>query len=402
MPPPSGDSLSKPAALVICPETPYPMIGGGPLRTVSLLRAMKRKYDVDLIVFREPDAPDPRAAVPSGAFRNIDVIDLPYHSREPLARAGRNLKRYLRGAPPLIDRFSGFDGAIGQVIAQRRYSVGVIEHFWCARYIEVLRPACNRVVLNLHNIESTLLERTAATENWAISTVMRRFASACHRLEDRLLPEFSLILVASEIDKAIAVRAAPLVPIIVYPNAIPLVPRPRPPSVDEIVFSGNLDYQPNISAVRFFHQSVWPLLHKRWPQLRWRLVGRNHERLQAQLSGDRSIDFTGPVEDAIGVIARARAAVVPVLAGSGTRIKILEAWAAGVPVVSTQLGAEGLPGVPGEHLLIADSPDEFVSAVSSILESTALGKILGDNGRLLYETDLTWEAAWKALERSGL
>jgi glycosyltransferase involved in cell wall biosynthesis len=120
------------------------------------------------------------------------------------------------------------------------------------------------------------------------------------------------------------------------------------------------------------------------------------------MADDNRITFTGPVPDAVTEIASAQAAVVPVLAGSGTRIKIIEAWAAGVAVVSTRIGVEGLPGVPGEHLLIADDPADFARAVSSILEFPALGKTLGDNGRLLYETHLTWEAVWKRLDQSGL
>ena len=110
----------------------------------------------------------------------------------------------------------------------------------------------------------------------------------------------------------------------------------------------------------------------------------------------------GQLTTPITEIASARAAVVPVLSGSGTRVKIIEAWAAGVPVVSTCIGAEGLPCVPGEHLLVGDHPADFARAVSSLLEFPALAKTLGDNGRMLYETDLTWEAAWNRLDGSGL
>jgi glycosyltransferase involved in cell wall biosynthesis len=335
-------------------------------------------------------------------FRNVNIVELPYHSRDKLARAGRNLKRYLRGAPPLVDRFSRFDDAIRAHIADRHYAVGIIEHFWCARYVKVLRVSCDRVVLNLHNIESTLLARAAEHENWATATIVRRFAGACRRLERKLLPEFSLILVASDVDKVQTVQAAPFVKTIVYPNTIPFVGRPQPPKTDDVIFSGNLDYHPNIAAVRFFHENIWPRLSERWPQLRWRIIGRNHQHLRDRMAGDSRITFTGPVDDAISEIASARAAVVPVLSGSGTRVKIIEAWAAGVPVVSTVLGAEGLPCVPGEHLLIGDHPADFARAVSSLLEFPALAKTFGDNGRLLYETDLTWEAAWNRLDGSGL
>jgi glycosyltransferase involved in cell wall biosynthesis len=231
---------------------------------------------------------------------------------------------------------------------------------------------------------------------------MRRFAAACRRLEYRLLPQFSLLLVPSEADKVETVQVAPLVRSFVVPNTIPFVARPQAEKVDDIVFSGNLDYHPNISAVRFFRDSVWPILCQRWPNLKWRIIGRNHERLRELFSGDDRIRFTGPVEDAIAEMASARAAVVPVLAGSGTRVKIIEAWAAALPVISTAIGAEGLCGVPGEHLLIADDAADFARTVSSILEFPTLAKTLGDNGRMLYETDLTWDAAWRRLDASGL
>jgi glycosyltransferase involved in cell wall biosynthesis len=397
---PSG--VSNSSALVLAPEAPYPVIGGGPLRTASLLRWLSHRYDTDLIVFREPGAPDPRLAIPPALLRDVQIIELPYHSKDRLARAGRNLKRYLRGTPPLVDRFSRFDAAIAQIVAGRSYAVGIIEHFWCARYVKVLRPFCERVVLDLHNIESVLLARSAGAENWATAAVMRRFANACRRLEHRLLPQFSSLLVSSDADRIHTLQAAPLVPTIVYPNAIPLVPRPVSEKVDEIAFSGNLAYLPNIAAIRFFNKRVWPILRNRWPALRWRVVGRNHEHLRTSLAGDDRIRFTGAVDDAISELATARAAVVPLLAGSGTRVKIVEAWAAGLPVISTQVGAEGLPGVRGEHLLIEDDPSDFARAVSSVLEFPTLAKSLGDNGRRLYETDLTWDAAWKHLDNSGL
>jgi hypothetical protein len=122
MPKPSGDSSDKSrTALLLSPEAPYPMMGGGPLRTASILEYLAQHYTVDVIVFREPGTPDPRTAFPPGLVRNVGIIDLPYHSKGLPAKAARNAKRLLRGAPPLVDRFSGFD--LTEALADRQYSI---------------------------------------------------------------------------------------------------------------------------------------------------------------------------------------------------------------------------------------------------------------------------------------
>jgi glycosyltransferase involved in cell wall biosynthesis len=129
----------------------------------------------------------------------------------------------------------------------------------------------------------------------------------------------------------------------------------------------------------------------------WRLIGKNPQAVAKIASGDSRIELLGPVDDAILELARAKVAIVPLLAGSGTRVKILEAWAAGVPVVSTPLGAEGLPARAGEHLLLADGAPAFRDAVSSLLASPALRDGIGRAGRYLFECEFTWETAWKSL-----
>ena len=165
-----------------------------------------------------------------------------------------------------------------------------------------------------------------------------------------------------------------------------------------IVFSGNLEYHPNVSAVRYFREQIWPQLREWWPGLVWRLVGKNPQGVSKITSGDSRIELSGPVADAVTELARAKVAIVPVLAGSGTRVKIIEAWAAGVPVVSTPLGAEGLSARAGEHLLLAEGAPAFRDAVSSLLASAALRDRIGSAGRYLFECEFTWEAAWKCLQ----
>jgi glycosyltransferase involved in cell wall biosynthesis len=165
-----------------------------------------------------------------------------------------------------------------------------------------------------------------------------------------------------------------------------------------VVFSGNMEYHPNLAAVAFFRKQVWPILRERWPGLVWRLVGKNPEAVRRYTQGDRRIEVTGPVDDVVKELARARVAVVPLLSGSGTRLKILEAWAAELPVVSTTVGAEGLPVIDGETALLADGAADFASAVTRLLTCSELRRNLGQAGRLLLDKEFTWETAWKMLD----
>ncbi len=383
------------SALLLSPEAPYPPAGGGALRTASIVEYLARNYELDLILFREPGAPDPSAALPPGIARRVAVIPLPLHARHALARAGRNFSRVLRGSPPLNDRFAGFASEVSAFVGGRRYGLAVIEHFWCAPYCKQLAGRCGRIVLDLHNVESALHRSCAEVARFPVSLAFRRFHSACAALERRWLPEFSLVLAASKEDAA---RVSGLCPARVYPNAIPLVPQPERPEEDVIVFSGNFEYHPNVSAVRFFRERIWPDLRARSPGLRWRLVGRNPEGVRRCVAGDPRIELTGPVPDAVHALAAAKVVVAPLLSGSGTRFKILEAWAAGRAVVSTTLGAEGLAAADGEHLLVADTPAAFTGAVARLLESPARRAALGRAGRSLYEREFTWPAAWRRLE----
>ena len=253
-------------------------------------------------------------------------------------------------------------------------------------------------MLDLHNIESVLHARCAGTEGRAAGFAHRRFCDAARKLERIWIPRFHEVLVTSEEDAALVRDIAPEARTLVYRNAIPSTPLPPPGNDEAIVFSGNMEYHPNRSAVAFFRREVWPILRQRWPQLVWRLVGKNPGAVKEFTIGDPRIEVVGGVDDAIAELARCRAAVVPLLAGSGTRLKILEAWAAGLPVISTSIGAEGLGARVGEHLLIADGAAGFASAVTRVLACTDLGASLGKAGRLLLEKEFTWGTAWEKLD----
>ncbi len=384
---PGSGSAFKPAALMVAPEAPYPVAGGGALRSAAMVEYLASRYELDLLVFREPGATDPTAAIPRGLVREAGVIDLPYHSRSAAARLARNLGRVLRGAPPLNDRFAGFEERIATWLKGRHYHLGVVEHFWCAPYLPILARHCERTILDLHNIESQLYRAYADSEPWPLRVMCRRFARRCQQLEREWLPRFGLVLAASEVDARRAAAIAPEARAAAYPNTIPRIPRFKKAKEDVIIFSGNLEYRPNVAAVRYFRQAIWPELRRRWPSLVWRVIGKNAQGVRRYTGGDERIELRGPGEDAIGLLAEAKVAVAPVLAGSGTRVKILEAWAAGTAVVSTRLGVEGLAGRNGADRLIADSAGGFASAVSRLLESADERERIAAAGRARYAAE---------------
>lgn len=390
--------MSRGRALFLVPEAPYPMQGGGALRSASLLEYLTRRYDVDVIVFREAGAPDPAHLFPAGVARDIHVLDLPRHRKDPVSRAGRNAGRLMRGIPPLVDRFTGFAADIEAFVRGRRYDIAITEHFWCAPYHAQTAPVSQRTVLDLHNIESVLHARCARTGNGLEAMAHNVFQQAARDLEAIWLPRYDGLLTASDRDAELARCISPVSNITVYPNAIPLVARPDTPELEMVAFSGNLAYHPNVSAVRFFHGEIWPLLRDRWPALTWRLIGKNPQAVERLIHGDARIEVSGPVDDAIRELAAAKVVVVPLLAGSGTRFKVIEAWAAGRAVVTTGMGAEGLPARHGENLLIADDPRSFADAVSLLLTSSDLRAKLGVTGRTLFESEFTWESAWQKLD----
>lgn len=380
---------------MLSPEAPYPLNGGGAYRTASLLHYFARIAPVDLVFISTTGEP---ALIPEGLVRSQTVIPLARHRRDPLARYARNALRAVRGVPPLIDRLSGLLPAIQRATAGKRYDIGVVEHFWSAPYVSEIFQVCSRAILNLHNVESVLHQRCAVGGGALVRAGQARFARASRALEQRLLPEFSLVLAASDEDAARVHAIAPQASTAVYPNALPWTEVPNVKLRNEIVFSGNFEYHPNIDAVAFLMREIWPAIRQARPDVRLLLVGRGDEHIRHLVRHDPSVEVTGWVEDALAEIAAARVVIAPLRAGSGTRIKILEAWAAARPVVATPLAAEGLAAEHGENCLLAESPAAFSANVTKLLDSEKEMQRLGMRGRRTFEHQYNWGVVWKKLD----
>ena len=389
--------IKRPSALVLAPEAPYPVIGGGPLRTASLLEYVSQHFATDVFTCRQPGAPDPLAAFPPDRFRRLHAFTLPSHRSSTAARAYRNLDRLRRGMPPLLDRFQSLGPTLSAWIQGQHYDVAIVEHFWCAPHAARLRPHADQLILDLHNIESRWHTTCAMNETGPARWAHRRFAASYRALERTYVPAYHHILVTSRNDASHLASLVPEELLTVYPNTLPLHPVPQTRREHAVVFSGNLEYLPNIQAIRYFHAEIWPLIRRQFPEIAWRLIGRNPQAVRSIVAGDQRIELIGPVEDAIEHLAKAEVAIVPLRSGSGTRLKILEAWAANTPVVTTAIGAEGLEGHPDIHWLIGDSPADFASKVHLLLTNSSLAKQIAGAARQQFEQYYTWPVAWSTL-----
>jgi polysaccharide biosynthesis protein PslH len=391
--------LPKPRALLISPEWPWPAAGGGPMRTAALLHALAASYQLDLMLFREDGAGEGMLP-PDLPLGDVVTLRLPRHARSSSSRLLRNLSRAVRGVPPLVDRFAAAQRAAQTFLHGRHYELAVLEHEWLAPWAPLLRPHARRLVLDLHNIDSAYFETLARCLPLIKGVASRFFARHCRAVEERYFPAFDHLLCTSEED---AQRVQHMrTPVTVYPNSIPLRPRSRGVSPQRwlAVMSGNFEYEPNIDAVAWLMQHVWPRVRAQSPQARLRFIGKGEQGIAALIAGQPGVEATGPVEDPLAEIARAELALAPLRAGSGTRLKIVEAWAADVPVLSTTIGAEGLLPTPAVQL--ADTPEDFAAAWLLLLREPARRAKLADAGRALYEERYTWQATERELRKAGL
>ncbi|MHB1161896.1 MAG: glycosyltransferase, partial [Chloroflexota bacterium] len=168
----------------------------------------------------------------------------------------------------------------------------------------------------------------------------------------------------------------------------------------DLLFVGNFDHSPNVDGVRYFLREVFPQVQASAPDTRLFIVGPGPYHTLAEVASEPRAIPTGLVPDTRPYMERCSVFVAPILAGSGTRVKILEAMASGIPVVSTTVGAEGLGTVSGEHLLIADSPNAFAASVTRLLQDRELRERLRVNARRLVETHYGWETITDRLEQA--
>ncbi len=378
--------------LFLTPDLPLPADQGAKLRSAALIRAAAGHHQVDLVSFSSDwDHKDPGAEV-QGLVRQLEVVPAP-HKRSMLLRIWNLLFSNL---PDLAMRLESpvFVEALRAITSGQQYDVVQIEGLEMTPYLSAVRILAPKaaVVYDAHNAEMSLQRSIFQVElrnpfRWHAGFYSLLQWSKLGTYERITMNDADEVLCVSEADAA-KLKGRHVNPRLV-PNAVDVrTIEYRPPSLQPgttLLFMGPMDYRPNRDAVRWLVSAVLPELRRRVPSVRVRLVGRGTERLS-----DDNVEGLGYVEDVNLELARADAFVVPMRMGGGVRFKVLEAMAAGVPVVSTSMGMTGIAAENGQHAMIADTAAAFAEAAAQLLADRALATRLASSARQLVEARYDW------------
>lgn len=365
--------------LYFTPQQIWPVNSGSRLRNYHLARQLAMRSSVTLV---EMGSAGSRNRIQAGDSDLTSVVTLdkgrPYTASTVL--------RGLAGPTPMtvLNCWSPRSASqLADVLRSNEFDTVQMEGVHLMKFLPMIQKAPGRpaVVVDWHNVESELMWRYAdAAGNWAKKIAARRTAKLIEGAEDRLLDTCAMHTVTSERERQKLMARRPGANIQVIPNGVEssfysaknLADSRRKTSMGDpkptILFVGHMDYHANVDAVTWFSQAAWPEISRTHPDLHFTIVGRDPSPEVRGLASNR-IHVTGTVDDVRPFYASAVAAVVPLRVGSGTRLKILEAMAAGVPVVSTKLGAEGIDIEHNIHFLQADSGPDFAAAVHQIASS---------------------------------
>lgn len=395
----------SPRILYFAPKECWPPSTGAQLRNFYLARELAAGGErLTYLGFSDERA---RAADDSDSYqfenRNPvgewceDFITVPLDSSYSAGKLARGLigKTPL---PVLNYTTAAMQERLAQALDEGDFDIVQVESIHLVQYLPILRAARSKpkIVCDWHNVESELMQRYGEQ----ISNRPKRFyaqltARRMADIEKRTMPDFDAHVTVSERDREKLLAWNPEAPVYVVENGVNVEyyspkPNEEPTKQFRIVFIGSMDYHANTEAVTRFAQSVWPQVHEKHPDLVFTVVGRNPTPEVLAMNGQNNIEVTGRVRDVRPYCREALASVVPLRIGGGSRLKILEAMAADLPIVSTHLGAEGIEARHGENILLADSDEEFTKAILQLCESENQRLKLAKAGRTLVETHYDW------------
>jgi glycosyltransferase involved in cell wall biosynthesis len=383
---------------------PYPLDTGARVRQYYVLRHLCQKHAVTLVSFVRPDDKPQHVAHLKEFCSAVYTVPMT-RSRW---RDGRAVIKGLAQNQPFIivrDEIEAMQSLLTRLMASEHFDVIHADQVSMAQYGLMGRGP--RRVLDMHNALYLVVQRLADNElNPVKSLILRREARVLARYEAELCRKFDkVVFVTAEDRRVIEARISEFkveipdnhfhtIPICVDPeDKRPVTPVANPFRVTAL---GVMFWPPNAEGVKWFASEGWPQVHAQFPDVRLTIVGKNPPPELTRLNGSDHIEVAGYVPDLSQILSETAVLIVPLHAGGGMRVKILDNWSRGLPIVSTSIGAEGIDICDQENILIADTSAAFSQSVQRVLGEPALNQALRENGRRWVEQKYDWHAVYGA------
>jgi sugar transferase (PEP-CTERM/EpsH1 system associated) len=383
--------------LFLSQRLPYPPNKGDKIRSWHFFKHLAESHRMHLGCFIDDEADREHAATIAGRCASSLILPL-----RPARAKVMSLRGLLAGEALSLPYFRSRAMAtwVAETMARHRPALVFVYCSVMAQYVLGLPRGEARLVVDMVDMDSQKWAQYAARKAWPASWIYRRESCTLHRFEAAASRRFDTTLFVSRAEAELYRRLTPGLEgrVDFVNNGVDLDyfspgvdhPNPFDPGTAAIVFTGTMDYWPNIDAVAWFAEAIWPQIRARHPAARFVIVGANPSEAVKALAAQPGIVVTGRVPDIRPYLAHAAAVVAPLRVAQGVQNKVLEAMSMARPVVTSPQGLEGIDAEPGRDLLVAADAAEFAAAVTDLLRN-ARGDELGRRGRAVVERRYGWE-----------
>jgi glycosyltransferase involved in cell wall biosynthesis len=381
----------------------HPTTKGGQIRTLEMLRHLHRRHDIHYVAIASPE----QTEGPARAHEYSAKV-YPFSYRVPQKPSPAFFVQLAGGifspVPLAVSRFHppGIAAFLEKLMARERFDRAVVDHLAPAAYF----PDLPHAVLFQHNVETVIWRRRVEHASGALSRwYFRLQARRMFAFERRVSLAAGRIVAVSEADARQMRELFGVTRVTAIPTGVNLgyfeAPNPRPvaPVAADFVFVGSMDWLPNVDGVLYFVREILPLIRRYRPDCSLAIVGRMPPRSMSELAErDPRIHVTGTVPDIRPYLWNGVVSIVPLRIGGGTRLKIYEAMAARIPVVSTTIGAEGLAIHPPDDIRIGDTPQDFADRCVELLSSSEERKRVAGAAWEMVNANFSWERVARRFE----
>ena len=369
-------------------KPPFPDKDGGSIAALSLTKGLAMDgHQVTVLSMSTLKHPLKPGDIPEELRRlaTFHLVDVPAAISKPAAL----LNLLFSSRPYHVDRFSSpeFASVLTRLLKEETFDVVQLEGLYLCPYIPVIRKNSKaRIAYRAHNLEHELWQRSSGHASGFRKWYLRNLAARIRRYETGCLNQYDLLIPITERDESMLNRLGNRKPSFVVPAGINfsrMSPGTSPCEALTLFHLGSLEWYPNQEGLLWFVDNCWSLLRGRIPGIRFSVAGRGAPDWLIQRLRREGVIFDGEVDDAYAYMNSKAVMVVPLLSGSGMRVKIIEGMALGKAIVSTTLGAEGLGVVHGRNILIADQPMEFAGQIEYLFNHPDRLIELGEEAKAL-------------------